>query len=136
MSREKKPRCGEGWFLIPTLRLCGRRGLTRYRDYRIFAFKHLTVRTYLSLVLDFNKQLNCTCCVSYFRLKGIILSRDIFDYFAIIVEVNLEIRGFTKLTKSSLLLHLCMSHHHGTTAGPICPKFCTQIHLGPEMVNE
>ena len=26
-----------------------------------------------------------------------------------------------------------MSHHHGKTAGPICPKFCTQIHLGPGM---
>ena len=26
-----------------------------------------------------------------------------------------------------------MSHHHDKTAGPICPKFCTQIHLGPEM---
>ena len=79
-SIEKKPRCGEGWVSKPTLRLYGRRGLTRYQDYRIFAFKYLTVRTYLNLVLDFNKQLNCTCCVKLFRLKGIILSRDIFDY--------------------------------------------------------
>ena len=22
-----------------------------------------------------------------------------------------------------------VSHHHGKTAGPICPKFCTYIHL-------
>ena len=28
---------------------------------------------------------------------------------------------------------MCISHHHGETAGPICPKFCTQIHLGPEI---
>ena len=25
--------------------------------------------------------------------------------------------------------------HHGITAGPICPKFCTQIHLGPEILK-
>ena len=105
-SREKKPSCGEGWVSNPTLRLCGRRGLTRYQDYMIFAFKHLTFRTYLNLVLDFNKQLNCTWCISYFGLKGIILSRDIFNYYSIIVEVNLELQDFTQLTKSSLLLHL------------------------------
>ena len=26
-----------------------------------------------------------------------------------------------------------MSHHHGKTDGPICPKFYKQIHLSPEM---
>ena len=26
-----------------------------------------------------------------------------------------------------------MSHYHSKTAGPICPKFCTQILLGPEI---
>ena len=26
-----------------------------------------------------------------------------------------------------------MSHHHGKTAGQICTRFCTQIHLGPEV---
>ena len=72
----------------------------------ISAFKYLIVRTYLNLLLDFNKQLNCTCFVSYFGLKGIILSRDTFDYYSIILEVNLELWEFTKLTKSSLLLHL------------------------------
>ena len=69
-SREKKPRCGEGWVSNPTLRLCGRRGLTRYQDYRISAFKHLTVSTYLNLILDFNKQLNCTCCLKLFQAEG------------------------------------------------------------------
>ena len=72
----------------------------------ISAFKYLTFRTYLNLILDFNKQLNCTCYVSYFGLKGIILSRNIFDYYLIIVEVNLGLRGFIKLNKISLLLHL------------------------------
>ena len=52
------------------LRLYGRRRLTRYQDYRIFAFKHLTVRTYLNLVLDLNKQLICTCCIKLFRAEG------------------------------------------------------------------
>ena len=28
------------------------------------------------------------------------------DYYSIIVEVNLELRGFTKITKSSVPLHL------------------------------
>ena len=55
-------------------------------------------------MLDFNKQLNCTCCVIYFGMKGIIFSLDIIDYYSIIVEVNLELQGFKKLTKSSLLL--------------------------------
>ena len=27
-----------------------------------------------------------------------------------------------------------MSHHHGNTAEPICPKFCKQMHLDPEWV--
>ena len=31
---------------------------------------------------------------------------DIIDYYSIIVEVNLEVRGFTIFTKSSLLLHI------------------------------
>ena len=31
-------------------------------------------------------------------------------------------------------MHVCMSHHLGKTTGPIYPKFCTRIHLGPEMV--
>ena len=34
------------------------------------------------------------------------MSRDIFDYDSIIVEVNLELRGFTKFMESSLPLHL------------------------------
>ena len=42
----------------------------------------------------------------YLGLKGIIFSRDIFDYFLINVKVNLELRGFTKLRKSSLPLHI------------------------------
>ena len=29
-------------------------------------------------------------------------------------------------------VYVCMSHHHGKTAGLICPKFCTQIHLGSD----
>ena len=29
---------------------------------------------------------------------------------------------------------ICTSHNHGKTAGPIGPKFSTQIILGPEMV--
>ena len=69
-SREKKPRCGEGCVLNPTLRLCGRRELTKYKDYKILQLKHLTVRTYLNLILDFYKHLSCTCCVKLFRAEG------------------------------------------------------------------
>ena len=77
-SREEKPKCREGWVSNPSLTLCGRRGLTRYQDYRIFTFKHLTVRTYLNLVLDFIKQLNCTCCI---ELRGLLnYQKDPYHY--------------------------------------------------------
>ena len=50
----------------------------------------------------------CTCCVKLLRAEGYnIVPRHIrllFDY----VEVNLELMGFTKLTKSSLPLHICI----------------------------
>ena len=43
---------------------------------------------------------------SYLELKGIIVFLDIINYYLIIVEVNLELRGFTIFMKSSLPLHL------------------------------
>ena len=52
------------------LRLDRRRGLVGEQNYSISAFKLLTVRTYLNIVLDFNKQLNCTYCVTLFRTEG------------------------------------------------------------------
>ena len=39
------------------------------------------------------------------------MSRDIFDYYSIIVDVNLELRGFIEFTKSSLSLHLYSFTH-------------------------
>ena len=67
---------------------------------------YLTTVGYLILFLACNKQLNCTCQISYFVLNGIILSQDIFNYYSITVEVNPELRGFIKFTKSSLSLYL------------------------------
>ena len=71
----------------------------------------LTTLGYLFLFLEFNKQLNCTCCVSYFGPNGIILSQDIFDYYSIIEEVNPELQGFIKFTKSSLSLQRVNAAH-------------------------
>ena len=56
---------------------------------------YFTTIGYLISLSAFNKQLNCTCQVSYFGLKGIILSRDIFNYYSITVEVNPE-KGYSK----------------------------------------
>ena len=64
----------------------------------------LTAVGYLISFIVFNKQLNCTCCVSYFGLKGIILSQDIFDYYSIIEEVNPELQVYIEFTKRSLSL--------------------------------
>ena len=66
----------------------------------------LTTVGYLISFLALNKQLNCTCCVSYFGLKDIIFSQDILDYYFIIEEVNPELQRYIKFTKSSLSLHL------------------------------
>ena len=50
--------------------------------------------------------MNCTSRVSYFGLKGIILSRDTFDFYSINEDVYPELRGFIKFTKRSLSLHI------------------------------
>ena len=51
-----------------------------------------------------NNSLIVPAAQNYFGLKGIIVYQDIFDYYSIVVEVNLELRGFTIFTKSSLPL--------------------------------
>ena len=57
----------------------------------------------------------------------------IFSKFYYYIHLNLYI--------NKVVISVCMyvrmyvwSHHHDKTARPICPKFCTEIHLGPEMV--
>ena len=49
-------------------------------------------------------EINLNC--KLFGLKGIIFSRDIFDNYSIIKEVNPELRGFLKFTKRSLSLQI------------------------------
>ena len=78
----------------------------------------LTTIGYLNSFLAFNKQLNCICRVCYFGLKGIILSRDIIDYYSIIVKVNPWVTGLALieselisiLNKKKCITEICNAH--------------------------
>ena len=66
----------------------------------------LTVYTNKQLVLDYNKQLNCTCWVNLIQADCIIVLLDIIDCKSIIVKVNLKARGFTEFTRLTLPFHI------------------------------
>ena len=50
-------------------------------------------------------------------------------FISCILIIQIKVQSFVE----NVLMYVCMSHHQGKTAKPICPKFCTQIHLGPEI---
>ena len=58
-------------------------------------------------------------------MKGIIVLLDIINYYSIIIEVNLELRGFTIFTKRTLLLHDVYGGNSGVifTFFIICSNF-------------
>ena len=103
--REDNPMCGEEGVYDPISETEWPEEIIKIYRLQIIVVNNIDCHR-VSCVLAFNKRLNCTCYVSYFGLKSIILSRDIFDYYLIIEEVNPELGGLIEFTKRSLSLQV------------------------------